>query len=195
MVCVCVCWLLLLLLLLLLGLGVFESCEKVENLNRGCTNIQQISAVLGGIATFEIRLIFRHGGMCTNQAVRLLSLQKDSNPETVFTCSNIAGFANRNNCNDSGNVSPRYRSVQLESCNDCKYYIDVQLSEVNSSDAGNYTATVTLREDNTNNRVITKRFTLSITGNDTTTFRALMYNYPAVAVRAHVQGSYSSSCV
>ena len=131
------------------GLGVFEACP---NNFTGCgTTIQTASP--GEDVVFDLKVVFRDGGSCANQAVSMLTLTKDS--EVVYVCSGSEGSCNSNDY-------PRFRVVQGDGCSvDCKYFIDLVLLDFTDSDSGTYLAVVFLEEGDTVGRNITREFELN----------------------------------
>lgn len=140
--------------LFVLGQGVFEYCK---NSLTGCHNSSQ-SMVVGGTASFDLRVTFIGGGDCAHQAVTHLKVIKDS--QVVYLCE-----GSEDHCDNE--EYPRFEVFVDPECKvDCKYYFHLLLHNFMASDAGVYTAEVLLEGvGDTLDRKITRTIILEVAAN------------------------------
>lgn len=126
----------------------------------GCVD-ESFLVRMGEPAVFDVRVMFQNGGTCSNQGVRLLRISKDSQPGFVYVCSNLMGFEGP--CNNNNNPRFTVMNAATSCTQDCKYNIDLQLTDFNESDAGVYTVEVIFQSiGDTMQRTISRRFSFML---------------------------------
>ena len=145
------------------GRAYFETCPdgSIPQLS-GCP-FSTIQIVEGMNALLDVRVTFLDGGSCQNQSIRSLSVTH--NGVLIYVCSNLQGSFN-SECSPSADGKYILDTSQCSFSDDCdsvgselqccKFRGFLVITNFNASDAGNYTAAVSVQEDGSRRRTMIK---------------------------------------